>query len=64
MRISLAPVIADSISKDIAVAIEAGGCDGTSNFWIAFQSVFCVLVPEMKGAVTPSGAECTMHRVE
>jgi len=63
-RIALAPVIADGVSKDIAVLVEARGGDGAADLGVAFEPVLCVLVPEVEGAVAAGGAEGAVLRVE
>lgn len=63
-RVSLAPIVADRICKDIASLAEARGCDAAADLGVAFETVLGVLVPEVEGAVTTSGAEGTVNRVE
>ena len=63
-RIPFAPIIAHTVRKYIPRPIKVRGCDSAAHFGVAFESVFCVLVPEMEGAVASSGAEGSVLRVE
>ena len=63
-RISLAPVITNSVRKDVTVLVEARGGDGTADLRVALETVFCVLIPEVEGAVTTGGAEGAVLRVK
>lgn len=62
--VSFAPVIADGVCEDIAVAVECGGSDRTTDFWIALQPVLGILVPEMKCAIAACCAEGAVNRME
>lgn len=64
MRISLAPVVAHGIGKDVSTVAECGRWNLSSNLRIPLESVFSVLVPEMESAVRACSAECAMYRVE
>ena len=63
-RISLAPIITDCIRKDAPGTIEIRTTDRTSDFRVAFQSMFCIFVPEMECPVRACRAECAVLRVE
>lgn len=49
--VALRPVVADSISKDAAVAVEVGCGDGPADVGIALEPVFGVLVPEVESTI-------------
>ena len=63
-RVTLTPVVTHSISKDVPVTVESSAGDSSPNGWISFQTVLCILIPEMKSTVTASGAESAMDRVK
>lgn len=63
-RISLTPIITNSICKDATIAVERCAGNGSANIRIPFQSVLCVLIPEMECAVAASSAESAVNRVE
>ncbi len=63
-RVALTPIVADGISKDGAIAVEARGGDGAADRGVAFEAVLGVLVPEVEGAVGAGGAEGAVDRVE
>lgn len=63
-RISLAPIITNSICKDTTIPVERRAGNGSTNIRVPFQPVLCVLVPEMECAITASSAESAVDRVE
>lgn len=63
-RIAFAPIVTDSVSEDIPGTIERGAGDRASDGGIALETMFGVLVPEVKGAVTAGGAEGAVLRME
>lgn len=63
-RVSLAPIITNSICKDATIPVERRAGNGSTDIRIPFQSVLCVLIPEMESAVAASSAESAMNRVE
>jgi hypothetical protein len=62
--VSLTPVVANRVRKDVACAREGGGGDAAADFWVAFEAVLGVLVPEVEGAVAAGGAEGAVDGVE
>lgn len=64
LRVPLAPIIADCIRKDIAVAVERRGNDGPADLRVALEPMLGVLVPEVEGAVGAGGAEGAVLRME
>ena len=62
--VALAPVVANSIGKDIPVPIEGSTRYGTTNTRVTFETVFGILVPEVKCTVATGGAESPMDWVE
>lgn len=64
MRISLAPVVAHRIGKDVSAVAECGRWNLSSHFWVPLESVFGIFVPEMESTVRACSAECAMYRVE
>lgn len=62
--VALAPVVADGVREDVACARKGCGGDAAANLGVAFEAVFGVLVPEVKGAVAAGGAEGAVHGVE
>lgn len=64
MRIPLTPIIADSVSEDGTVVVESRSCDAAADFWVTFESVLGVLVPEVECAVGACGAEGAVDGVE
>ena len=63
-RVTLTPVVTHSISKDVPVTVESSAGDSSPNGWVSFQTVLCILIPEVEGTVTTSGTESAMNRVE
>jgi hypothetical protein len=63
-RITLAPVIAHSVRKDVAILVEAGRGNGAADLGVTLEPVLCVLVPEVEGTITTGGAEGAVLRVE
>src|ERR1700744_6268375 len=51
MRVAPTPVVGYSVCEDVAVSIECGGANGTADLGVSFQSVLCVLVPEVEGPI-------------
>lgn len=62
--ITLAPIIADSIRKDVSSLVKSGRRDGTSSGGVALQSVLGNSVPEMESAIRASSAERAMYWME
>jgi hypothetical protein len=62
--VSLTPVVANGVRKDVACAREGGGGNAAADFWVAFEAVLGVLVPEVEGAVATGGAEGAVDGVE
>lgn len=62
--VSHTPIIANSIGKNLAVAIESCGRDGARSFGVPFQPVLRIFVPEVEGSIGPGSAEGAMYRVE
>jgi len=60
---SFAPVICNSVGKDVTRMVEGSRHNRTTNFRIALEAVFSILVPEVIGAVAACGAEGTVNRV-
>lgn len=63
-RVALAPVVADGVREDVAVAREGGRGDAAADLGVALEAVLGVLVPEVECAVGACGAECAVLRVE
>lgn len=63
-RVALAPVVADCVGEDVAVAGEGGGGDAAADLGVALEAVLGVLVPEVECAVGACGAECAVLGVE
>ena len=64
VRVAFTPIIADSITEDVAVAVERRGNDWATYFWVALKPMFCVLIPEVKGAIAASRREGAVLGVE
>lgn len=62
--VSFAPVITNSVCKDITVLVESCSGNGTSNRWIALESVLGYSIPEVECTVGASSAESTVLWVE
>jgi hypothetical protein len=62
--IALTPIIADRICKYIASPTEPGGSNAATNLRVAFETVLCVLVPEVECAVGAGGAKGAVDGVE
>lgn len=58
------PVVPDSICKDGAGAVECSGCDTSTDGWVALETMFRVLVPEMERAVATSSTKGSMLGME
>lgn len=63
-RVTLTPVVADSVGKNISSAVESGAGNCSPNGRIPLQTMFGILVPEVEGAVTTGGAEGTVNGME
>lgn len=63
-RVALAPVVADGVCENVPCAVEGSAGDGAPDGRIALETVLRVLIPEVEGAVTASGAEGTVDGVE
>lgn len=62
--IPLTPVIANRVRENVAIAREAGCDNGATDLWVPFETVLCVLVPEVECSVRTGGAEGAVLRVE
>lgn len=62
--VSLAPIVADGISKNVSIPVERRRGDGSSNERVALETVLGVLIPEVERAVAAGGAERAVLRVE
>ena len=62
--IPLTPVITHTISEYIPLSRKVRGRYRPSDFWIPFQSVLSILVPEVECPVGTSSAEGAMLRME
>jgi hypothetical protein len=62
--VALAPVVADGVGEDVAVAREGCRCDAAADFGIALEAVLGVFVPEVEGAVGAGCAEGAVLGVE
>jgi hypothetical protein len=58
------PVVADRVRENIACTRERRSRDASANLWVALETVLCVLVPEVEGAIAASGAEGAVDGVE
>jgi len=63
-RVTLAPIVAYSVSKDITIATESSARDRTANRWVTLKTVLRILVPEVECTVTTSRTESSMNGVE
>lgn len=61
---ALAPVVADAVGEDGTVLVECRRRDAAAHVWVALESMFGVLVPEVEGAVGAGGAEGAVYGVE
>lgn len=64
MCVSFAPVVAHGIREDASGPVERCCSDAAADFWVSFESVLGVLVPEVECAVRACGAKCAVDRVE
>lgn len=62
--ISLAPVVAHSVGKDRAAVVECSRGDRATDFGVALETVFGVLVPKVECAIASRSAEGAVHGVE
>jgi hypothetical protein len=62
--VSLTPIVADGVRKDVSCARERGSRDAAADLRVAFETVLSVLVPEVEGAVATGGAEGAVDGVE
>lgn len=62
--VPLTPIIADCIRKDVAILGETSRSDATADLGVAFETVLCVLVPEVEGAIATGSAEGAVLGVE
>jgi hypothetical protein len=62
--ISLAPIVANSICKDVTIAIKGCCRDGTSNCRVSLKSVLGYSIPEMESTIRPGSAESPVNRVK
>lgn len=49
--IPFAPVIANCVGEDVAIAREASCDNGATDFGVAFEAVLCILVPKVECSV-------------
>src|SRR4051794_32094031 len=61
---SLAPVVADCVRKRIAIFVECGRSNRSSDFRVAFETMLGVLVPEVEGSIRAGCTESTVNGVE
>jgi hypothetical protein len=61
---ALAPVVADGVGEDVAVARKGRRRDAAADLRVALEAVLSVLVPEVERAVAASCAERAVLRVE
>lgn len=57
MRVALAPIVADCVGEDVAVAVELCRRDGSADLRVPLEPMLGVLVPEVEGAVATGGAK-------
>lgn len=62
--IPFAPIITDRIGENASRAIEVRCTDTAAHLWIALETMFGVLVPEVKGPVAAGSTEGAVHGVE
>jgi hypothetical protein len=62
--ISLAPVVADSVSKAVSSVIKGCCRNSATSRWVSLKSVLCDTIPEVKCAVRTSCAKGSMDGVE
>lgn len=63
-RITLAPIVANRVSKDIAIAAERSARDRAANGRVALESVLSIFIPEVERAVTTGSTESSVYGVE
>ena len=61
---ALAPVVADSVRKNVSIPRESGRCDAAANLRVALETVLGVFVPEVEGAIATGCGEGAMLGVE
>lgn len=61
---TLAPVVTDSVGKDITVLAEARCDDAATDLGVALETMLGVLVPEMESTVGACGGEGAVLWVE
>ena len=64
LRISLTPIITRRVRKDLSRPTERRRTDRLPNLRKTLESVFRILVPEVKRAVRPARAECAVYGME
>jgi hypothetical protein len=62
--IPLTPIITDSIRKDVSRATKRRSGNAAADLRVTLETVLCVLVPEMEGAVGSRRAEGAVDGVE
>lgn len=62
--VSHAPIVANSIGEDLAIAIESRGRNGTWSLGVALEPVLRIFVPEVERTIGPGGAKGAMYGVE
>lgn len=62
--VAFAPVVTDSVGKDITVVIESCSWNGTSHGWVTLESMLSYSVPEVKCAIRSSSTESAMYWME
>lgn len=63
-RVTLTPVVAHSVGKDVSGTVESGAGNCSSDGGVSLQTMLCILVPEVESAVAAGGAKGTMNGVE
>ena len=58
------PIIAGSIGKDVAIAVEAAGCDWLVQLLRSLEFGAGVFVPEAESSIRANSGQCAVDRVE
>jgi len=59
--ISLTPVVADRVGKNVAIPVEGCGSNASTDLRIALESVLRIFVPEVESPVRSGRGKCTMN---
>jgi hypothetical protein len=58
------PIVRDSVSKDVAIAVECTRRNGTRSGIERLKTYSPIFIPEVEGAIGTASGECALYGVE